>query len=103
VAANGNRAREGPGSPHQYPPSSATGVCSLSAEGDSAGEARWFGATLYRVIPRFPSDSRAVFGQPSNYSLTRAELTAHVRALRRAGWQNWEVRARFDFGFGSAA
>jgi hypothetical protein len=38
------------------------------------------------------------FGQPSNYSLTAWELAAHVRQLRRDGWQGWEVRTRFDFG-----
>ena len=38
------------------------------------------------------------FGQPSSYSLTRAELTAEVRRRRREGWQGWEIRARFDFG-----
>jgi hypothetical protein len=38
------------------------------------------------------------FGQPSSYSLTAIELAAHVRQLRRSGWQSWEVRVRFDFG-----
>jgi hypothetical protein len=38
------------------------------------------------------------FGQPSSYSLTVPELAAHIRELRRNGWQSWEVRARFDFG-----
>jgi hypothetical protein len=38
------------------------------------------------------------FGQPSNYSLSPAELTAEVRRRRRDGWQGWEIRARFDFG-----
>ena len=37
------------------------------------------------------------FGQPSTYSLTRRELSRHIRELRRAGWQSWEVRARFDY------
>jgi hypothetical protein len=46
----------------------------------------------------------AVFGQPSTYSLTPAELTAEVRRRRREGWQGWEIRARFDFGaFADAA
>jgi hypothetical protein len=37
------------------------------------------------------------FGQPSSYSLSRAELARHVRQLRRSGWQSWEVAVRFDF------
>jgi hypothetical protein len=37
------------------------------------------------------------FGEPSSYSLGRAELSRHVRALRRQGWQGWEIRARFDY------
>jgi hypothetical protein len=43
-----------------------------------------------RPLPRF--------GQPSSYSLTVPELAAHIRELRRAGWQHWEIAARFDFG-----
>jgi hypothetical protein len=39
----------------------------------------------------------AVFGQPSTYSMSPLGLAAHIRALRRAGWQGWEIRARFDF------
>jgi len=38
------------------------------------------------------------FGRPSNFSLSRAELVNHVRQLRRAGWQHWEVAVRFDLG-----
>jgi hypothetical protein len=34
--------------------------------------------------------------QPSNYSLSPWELTAHIRHLRHQGWQSWEIRARFD-------
>jgi hypothetical protein len=37
------------------------------------------------------------FYAPSTYSLTAAELAAHIRHLRRQGWQSWEIRARFDF------
>jgi hypothetical protein len=37
------------------------------------------------------------FDGPSTYSLTAAELAAHIRQLRRQGWQSWEIRARFDF------
>jgi len=37
-------------------------------------------------------------GRPSSYSLPAVELAAHVRQLRRDGWQPWEVRVRFDFG-----
>jgi hypothetical protein len=44
------------------------------------------------------ADVEPLFGQPSTYSLTRAELVAHVRALRRSGWQSWEINARFDLG-----
>jgi hypothetical protein len=33
---------------------------------------------------------------PSTYSLPRPELAAHIRQLRRDGWQSWEIRARFD-------
>ncbi len=35
-------------------------------------------------------------GRPSTYSLSPLELAAHIRRLRRAGWQSWEIRARFD-------
>lgn len=38
------------------------------------------------------------FGQPSNYSLHPVTLAEHIRQLRRAGWQSWEIRARFDYG-----
>jgi hypothetical protein len=37
------------------------------------------------------------FGQPSTYSLPAAVLAAHVRELRRSGWQGWEVRRRFEW------
>ena len=37
------------------------------------------------------------FGQPSNYSLAAHELAAHIRQLRRSGWQSWEIRTRFDY------
>jgi hypothetical protein len=37
------------------------------------------------------------FDGPSTYSLSAAELAAHIRQLRRQGWQSWEIRARFDF------
>jgi hypothetical protein len=47
------------------------------------------------MITRIDGGSR--LGQPSNYSLTRDELTAEVRRRRRDGWQHWEIRARFDF------
>jgi hypothetical protein len=36
------------------------------------------------------------FGRPSTYSLAPRELAAHIKDLRRQGWQSWEVRARFD-------
>ena len=39
------------------------------------------------------------FGQPSTYSLDQVTLARHVRDLRRAGWQSWEIRSRF---FGAA-
>jgi hypothetical protein len=43
-------------------------------------------------------DARAQrFGRPSTYSLPAAALAAHVRELRRAGWQGWEIRVRFTF------
>jgi hypothetical protein len=42
-------------------------------------------------------DPPALFGQPSSYSLSPAELAAHIRRLRQSGWQGWEVRQRFDF------
>jgi hypothetical protein len=47
---------------------------------------------------RDPIDALAGQPAPSNYSLTHAELAAHVRQLRRDGWQGWEVRVRFDSG-----
>ena len=34
--------------------------------------------------------------RPSTYSLASWELAAHIRDLRRLGWQGWEIRARFD-------
>jgi hypothetical protein len=34
-------------------------------------------------------------GQPSTYSMTHAELAAHIRALRRQGWMSWEIRQVF--------
>jgi hypothetical protein len=46
-------------------------------------------------VRRHPRRDR--FGQPSNYSLSARELAAHVRRLRSAGWQSWEIRTRFDF------
>lgn len=96
---NRNRAREGPGSQGgpgsttkstcQQPPPGSTGTCSLVADGDGAGEARWFGRILYSAIAP---------DRPSTFSLTRAELAAHARQLHRAGWQRWEIRARLDLG-----
>jgi len=59
-------------------------------------------ADVTHMLPHDP-DSGAValprgrFGQPSSYSLDAAVLARHVRELRRAGWQSWEIRARFDF------
>jgi hypothetical protein len=41
---------------------------------------------------------RRLIGPPSSYGMTHAQLAAHVRQLRREGWQSWEIRARFDFG-----
>lgn len=48
---------------------------------------------------------RMLYGDPptrftpaSDYSLPAPVLAAHIRQLRRDGWQSWEVRARFDFG-----
>ena len=37
------------------------------------------------------------FGQPSTYSLDQVTLARHVRSLRRAGWQPWEIRRRFGW------
>lgn len=57
-------------------------------------------AKLRRLRDRYgypTGDGYRRFGQPSNYSLTHAELAAHIRQLRRDGWQSWEVRTRFDF------
>jgi hypothetical protein len=39
----------------------------------------------------------ARFGRPSSYSLSRRELSHHIRELRQAGWMSWEIRARFDY------
>jgi hypothetical protein len=47
---------------------------------------------------RDPLDALAAQPQASDYSLPAVELAAHVRQLRRDGWQGWEVRARFGFG-----
>lgn len=66
------RAREDPAATLAAPPPPSKGA-------DAIRVARWF-------------------GQPSTYSLSPHELAAHVRQLRRQGWQPWEVRARFDFG-----
>jgi hypothetical protein len=46
-----------------------------------------------------PGDDGApvLSGQPSGYSLPPARLAAHVRALRRSGWQRWEFRRRFEW------
>jgi hypothetical protein len=54
------------------------------------------------AAPTPPSTGKAVvnlrrFGEPSTYSLAPAELAAHIRQLRRSGWQSWEVRVRFDY------
>lgn len=43
------------------------------------------------------------FGEPSSYSLGYHHLRRHVRALRNAGWQEWEIEARFDFGWRTVA
>ena len=42
-------------------------------------------------------DSPSRFGQPSSYSLSRVELSHHIRLLRRQGWQSWEIKQRFDY------
>jgi hypothetical protein len=93
VAGDGaNRAREGPGSPCPYSPPSETGIsATVAAASDGAGEARWCGAVLYSTGPTAPDG-------PSTFGLTRSELIAHVRELRRSGWQPWEIQARFDLG-----
>jgi hypothetical protein len=49
-------------------------------------------------IIRATSRVTHTFGQPSNYSLAAQELAAHIRLLRRQGWQSWRIRARFDYG-----
>jgi hypothetical protein len=50
------------------------------------------------IVPYGAVDPRSTqFGRPSSYSLPVAVLAAHVRDLRRSGWQSWEIRARFDF------
>jgi hypothetical protein len=41
--------------------------------------------------------------RPSTYSLSASELAAHIRDLRHQGWQGWEIRARFDTDWRSAA
>lgn len=33
--------------------------------------------------------------QPSDYGLTPEELRAEIRRCQEAGWQPWEIRARF--------
>jgi hypothetical protein len=38
---------------------------------------------------------RTRFGPPSDYSLSVAELAAHMRQLQRRGWLRWEIRTRF--------
>jgi hypothetical protein len=42
-----------------------------------------------------PAVPRHYFGQPSDYSLSVAELARHIRRLRAAGWMAWECEARF--------
>lgn len=62
-------------------------------------------AKLRRLRDRYGYLTRADLGEtaprftpPSDYSLPAPVLARHVRQLRRAGWQSWEVRTRFDTG-----
>ena len=59
-------------------------------------------ARLWRLHDHCGYFTRAELGErapvrPSSYSLPPASLAAHIRQLRRDGWQSWEVRTRFDF------
>jgi hypothetical protein len=38
---------------------------------------------------------RQRFGLPSDFSLSAAELAAHIEDLRRAGWLAWEIHIKF--------
>ena len=48
-------------------------------------------ASVTDIVPR----DGGRFGEPSTYSLTAAGLARHVRQLRAAGWQRWELLTRF--------
>lgn len=64
-----------------------------------ADQQRGGGGSVLVIVAR-PGDILPLhrFGQPSNYSLDPLTLAVHIRQLRRAGWQSWEIRERFGFG-----
>lgn len=67
---------------------------------DSGGTAdQRIGGSGSACIVAHPADIAVLhrFGRPSSYSLDPLTLAAHVRQLRRAGWQSWEIRERFDW------
>lgn len=54
----------------------------------------------YRLTPlddgrQDPLESTFRPPQPSSYGLTVEELRAEIRRCQNAGWQPWELRARF--------
>lgn len=49
----------------------------------------------HRTITEAPARAAGALG-PSPYGLTPRETRAELRRLAAAGWQLWELRARFD-------
>jgi hypothetical protein len=82
VGAKVPRGSDSPGHRNESP-AAATVIAMVGHGADVAGEHR--------------------FGQPSTYSLPPAVLAAHIRYLRRSGWQHWEIAERFTFDFGTCA
>jgi hypothetical protein len=79
--------------PEDDAPASATVAPILPHPADDAVTAK-----LSHLAGRYPELAAPCrFGQPSSYSLSRVELSRHIRKLRRSGWQSWEVAVRFDY------
>jgi hypothetical protein len=61
-------------------------------------DTRLSGGESFAMVTDGTVTTPAPFGRPSTYGLSPLELVGHIRELRRAGWQGWEIRARFTFG-----